>query len=88
MKNTNQIKTEILQQIATADDKLLRMIHAIIEAYNSADDPIISYDVHGNPRKASELVSLLDQQVEEVRKGNYITLEELQEKSEHWINSK
>lgn len=83
--STADIKAEILKQIEAADDKLLRMVHAMIEAYNTDEDPVISYDVHGNPRRASELKALLDKEVQEVRKGNYITLEELEEKSKQWI---
>lgn len=82
--STAEIKAEILKQIESADDKLLRLVHAMIEAYNTDDDPIISYDVHGNPRTASELKAMLDQQVEEVRNGKFITLDELDEKSKKW----
>lgn len=80
-----EIKERVLEQLEEADDKLIRMIYAMMEAYLTDEDPIISYDVNGNPRRASELKTLLDKGVEEVRKGNYISVDELDEKSKQWI---
>lgn len=83
--STTEMKEVVLKQVEEADEKLLRMIHAMIEAYQTEDDPVISYDVHGNPRKASELQAILDKEVEGARKGNFITVDELDEKSKEWI---
>lgn len=80
-----QIKEAVIKHLENADDKLLKMIYAIIEAYQEEDDPVISYDVAGNPRRASELKTILRKQVEEGRRGNYITVDELDEKSKKWI---
>lgn len=76
-----QLKETVMKQLEGADDKLLRMVYAIIEAYYEKEDPVVSYDVHGNPRTASELKGLLKKQVEEGRKGNYISVDELDQKS-------
>jgi len=82
--STKEIKKAVLEQLEEADDKLLRMIYAMMEAYLTEEDPVISYDVHGNPRRASELQAILDKEVGEARKGNYITIDELDEKSKQW----
>lgn len=81
------MKEVVLKQLEEADEKLLRMIHVMIEAYQREDDPVISYDVHGNPRRASELQGILDKEVGEARKGNYISIDELDEKSKEWVKS-
>ena len=83
--SATQIKEAVIKHLENADDKLLKMIYAMIEVYQEEDDPIISYDVSGNPRRASELRAILREQVEEGRKGNYITIEELDEKSKQWV---
>ncbi|MBX2873052.1 MAG: hypothetical protein KTR30_13150 [Saprospiraceae bacterium] len=83
--STAEMKEVVLRQLEEADEKLLRMIHAMIEAYQTEDDPVISYDVHGNPRRASELQAILDKEVGEARKGNYISIDELDEKSKEWV---
>ena len=76
-----ELKEAVLKQLQEADDKLLRMIHAMIQAYQTEEDPVISYDVHGNPRRASELQAILDQEVKKAKEGNYITIDELDENS-------
>lgn len=83
--STTEMKAVVLKQLEEADEKLLRMIHAMIEAYQTEDDPVISYDVHGNPRRASELQAILNKEVEGARKGNFITIDELDEKSKQWV---
>ena len=80
-----QLKETVMKQLEEADDKLIRMVYAIIAAYYDKEDPVISYDVHGNPRTASELRTLLIEQVEEGRKGNYISVDELDQKSKQWL---
>jgi hypothetical protein len=81
-----QLKDALKKHIDDADDRLLKMIMAMIEVYQEEeDDPVISYDVFGNPRRASELRAILREQVEEGRKGKYITVDELDEKSKQWI---
>lgn len=82
--STTEMKEVVLKQLEEADEKLLRMVHAMIEAYQTEDDPVISYDVHGNPRRASELQAILNKEVEGARKGNFITVDELDEKSKEW----
>ena len=81
----SEIKETIVQQLDEADEKLIRMIYAMMEVYQKEDDPVISYDIHGNPRRASELKKLLDKEVVDVKKGNYLTMNELEEKSKEWI---
>jgi hypothetical protein len=80
-----EIREALKKHIDDADDRLLRMIIAMIEAYQEEEDPIISYDVKGNPRRASELRALLREQVEAGRKGRFITIDELDEKSKEWL---
>ena len=82
-----QLKETVIQQLEAADEKLLRMVYAIIEAYYEKEDPVISYDVHGNPRTASELKMLLARQAEEGKKGNFISVDELDQKSKGWLKS-
>ena len=81
-----EIREALKKHIDDADDRLLRMIIALIEAYHDEEDPIISYDVKGNPRRASELRALLREQVEAARKGRFITIDELDEKSKEWLS--
>ena len=83
--STTEIKEALKKHIDDADDRLLRMLIAMIEAYHEEEDPVISYDVHGNPRRASELRALLREQVEAGRRGEYISVDELEKRSKQWL---
>lgn len=63
-------------------DRFLEVVYSMLGKYaEQQQNPIVSYDVDGTPRTASELLSMLDAQVEEVRKGNYVTIEEFEKQS-------
>ena len=83
--STAEIKEAVFKRLEEADDRLLMIVYAMIEAYQQDDDPVISYDVHGRPRRASELQSILDKEVDAVKKGKHITIDELDEKSKQWV---
>lgn len=49
---------------------------------------IIGYDVEGNPRIASEMKVIYDEEVEAaVKDGKYVTLEDLKNKSAVWLTA-
>ena len=80
-----EIKDAVFKRLEDADDRLLMIVYAMIEAYQKEDDPVISYDVHGHPRRASELQAILNKEVDSVKKGKYISVDELDEKSKQWV---
>jgi hypothetical protein len=86
--SATQIRTEVHQIIDRLDDESLRVVHLMLDAYlqGQEEDPIVSYDLDGTPRTASELKILLGKEVEAARQGNYITIDELEEKSEQWVS--
>ena len=84
--STAQLKKLIKKHIDQADDKLLKMLIAMVEVYQEEDDPIISYDVNGNSRRVSELQVILKEQLELGRKGKYISIDDLDKKSKEWLN--
>jgi hypothetical protein len=58
----------------------------MVEVYRAEEeDPIIGYTVDGKPKRASEMEEQLRKEVEAAKRGEYITLEELNEKSEEWL---
>ena len=84
--SSTEIKEVLIKRIEQADEKLLRMLFAMVEIYRSEEeDPIIGYTIDGKPKRASEMEEQLQKEVEAARKGKYITLEELREKSDEWL---
>ena len=81
-----EMRAEVHQMIDEVDSVFLEAIHAMLGTYKKRqkEDPIVSYDVDGTPRTASELTAILDAEVEMVKKGEYITIEEFQKQSSKW----
>lgn len=49
------------------------------------DDPIIGYDIEGNPIFASVAKREFKARLDAVDRGDYITLEDLKKESETWL---
>lgn len=85
--STTEIRESLIRNIEEADDKLLKMLYAVVEIYQNEEvDPIIGYTIDGKPKRASEMEEQLQIEVEAAKRGEYITLEELRKKSDEWLN--
>lgn len=84
-----QIRSEVHQMVDRLDETLLAAIHSMLQTYEQKkeDDPIVGYDLNGLPLRASLLKEELLQELEGVEKGNFITIEELEKKSEQWLTA-
>ncbi len=84
--STAQIKEILLKQIEDADERLLKMIYALVEAYTeTGEEGVLGYDAHGNPKTASEMKAILKQELEDAKAGKYISLAQLKSRSEQWL---
>jgi len=82
-----ELKESLLKEIEKADERLLKMIYALVEAYiESEEEAIIGYDVYGNPKTAEEMRTTLKKETEEAKAGKYINLSQLKNRSEKWLN--
>ncbi len=81
------LKESLLKEIEKADDRLLKMIYALVEAYTeSEEEAILGYDIHGNPRTAKEIRTTLKQETAAAKAGKHINLSQLKNRSEKWLN--
>ena len=84
--STTEMKAEIHTFIEQAEDSYVEVIHTLLDAHiGKQDDQIISYDIDGNPQYASQMKEIFLEQLEEVKKGNFVTLDELKEESKTWL---
>lgn len=84
-----QIRSEVHQMVDRLDETLLAAIHSMLQTYEQKkeDDPIVGYDLNGLPLRASLLKEELLQELEGVEKGHFITIEDLDKKSEQWLTA-
>ena len=82
-----EIRAEIQSYLEKVqDESFLKAVHSMLDTYlKEQEDPIIGYDVGGNPKRASVMKALYDEEVRAAREeGKFITLEELEKEMETW----
>ncbi|MCV2485373.1 hypothetical protein OD917_10590 [Flavobacterium sp. SH_e] len=77
-----ELRDSILEYINTADERLLKVVKAVIESYQ--EDEIVAFSVDGKPITRSEYKSELANAENEIRTGNVISQEDLEKESENW----
>lgn len=84
--STAEKRETLRQRIDELDDKFIEAIYAIVEAYEEKEeDPIIGYDIEGNPKRASVMKKIYNEQVKNaIEKGEFITIEDLEKEMETW----
>jgi len=85
--STMEIRDKVHQMIDEVDNTLLEAIYAMLETYQKrqGDDPVIGYEADGTPIAASTLEKQADEAMEQVARGEYTTLDELEKESEEWL---
>jgi len=85
------LKQEIIKELDLVDSKMLRIVHSMMRAYaverQLEEDPIIDYEADGTPVRSSEFLKEARGLVEEVRNGEFVTMEKLKEEKEAWLKS-
>ncbi|MCO6476280.1 MAG: hypothetical protein J5I94_06650 [Phaeodactylibacter sp.] len=85
--NAAEMKADLHRYIDLLDDKFVAIVHAMVGTYieQQGDDPIIGYDIEGNPIFASVAKREFKARLDAIDRGEYITLEELKKESESWL---
>jgi tRNA G18 (ribose-2'-O)-methylase SpoU len=77
-----ELRNSILEYINTADERLLKVVKAVIESYQEND--IVAYTVEGNPLNKIAYKEELQQAEADIKRGEYITQEDLEKESDNW----
>jgi len=72
-----QIRSEVHQMVDRLDETLLAAIHSMLQTYEQKKE-----DVQANLLKEELL-----KEVEVAEKGHFITIEDLEKKSEQWLSA-
>lgn len=87
-KNTGEMTTLDLKQsvqnyIDTADNRLLKMIKALVESYHE-DDDIVAYTVDGKPLTRKQYNQELLEAEAEIQRGELTSVEDLEKEARNW----
>lgn len=77
------LKQSVQNYIDTADNRLLKMIKALVESYHE-EDQIVAYTVEGKPLTRKQYnQELLDAETE-IQRGELTSVEDLEKESQNW----
>ncbi|GEC71037.1 hypothetical protein FFL01_05760 [Flavobacterium flevense] len=77
-----ELRDNLLQYINQADERLLKVVKAVMESY--WEDEIIAHTIDGKPLTKKAYKEELDEAVAEIKKGDFTTQEDLEKESENW----
>jgi hypothetical protein len=77
-----ELRDSILKSINTADERLLKVVKAVIESYQ--EEEIVAFSVDGKPITRSIYKAELANAKLEIQKGEFTSQEDLEKESENW----
>jgi hypothetical protein len=82
---TVDLKKSIHDYIDNADERLLKLIKALVETYQeNKETDTVAYTVDGKPLTQEQYNKELLDAVSEIERGGYTTQEDLEKESENW----
>jgi hypothetical protein len=85
--STAEIREKIDEYLdRVADEKFLRIVYSMLDTYlkQLEEDPLVGYDIEGNPLHASEAKEKYATRLEEMKKGRFTSVEDLKKEAEQW----
>ncbi|KAB2808678.1 SurA N-terminal domain-containing protein [Phaeocystidibacter luteus] len=83
--DTLELRNKLHEYVNKADDHVLRIMSAVFEKYNRADsENVVAYTIEGEPLTVSEYRKEIEEAEEQIKRGEYITQEELKREVDKW----
>ncbi|RKR05899.1 hypothetical protein C8C83_5250 [Flavobacterium sp. 90] len=77
-----ELRDSILEYINVADERLLKVVKAVIESYQ--EEEIVAFSVDGKPITRAIYKEELAAAKLDIKNGNVISQEDLEKESENW----
>lgn len=77
-----ELRDSVLGYINTADERLLKVVKAVIESYQEND--IVAYTIDGKPLTRVTYKEDLQEAKAEIKRGEYTSQEDLEKESNNW----
>ncbi|MFH7005535.1 hypothetical protein [Flavobacterium bizetiae] len=77
-----ELRDSVLEYINTADERLLKVVKAVIESYK--EEEIVAFSVEGKPITRGAYKAELANAKSEIQKGEFISQDDLEKESENW----
>ena len=77
-----ELRDSLLQYINQADERLLKVVKAVMESY--WEEEVVAYSVDGKPLTKIAYKEELKEAITEIKRGEFTTQEDLEKESENW----
>ena len=77
-----ELRDSVLEYINTADERLLKVVKAVIESYQ--EEETVAFSVEGKPITRAVYKEELVKAELDIKNGNVISQEDLEKESENW----
>jgi mevalonate pyrophosphate decarboxylase len=77
-----ELRDSLLQYINQADERLLKVVKAVMESY--WEEEIVAYTIDGKPLTKLAYKEELKEAKAEIERGEFTTQEDLEKESENW----
>jgi hypothetical protein len=84
--STVEMRSEVAGWLENLDEDFLAAVHAMVSTYVTRQEgsPVFGYDADGTPLYAEEMKKAYAAEVEGVKRGEYLTIEDFEEESTTW----
>ncbi len=80
-----ELKAEVYQLIDRLDEPFLKVVHSMLDTYvQQQEDPIVGYDLEGQPLHANEANEVYGKRVAAMKAGQKTSIEDLQKEAATW----
>ena len=77
-----ELKDNVIQYIEKADLRLLKVVKAVMESY--WEDEVVANTIDGKPLNKADYKNELNEALNEIKQGDFITQEDLEKEAEKW----
>jgi mevalonate pyrophosphate decarboxylase len=77
-----ELRDSVLEYINTADERLLKVVKAVIESYQEND--VVVYTIDGLPMTRIAYKEELHEAIAEIKRGEYTAQEDVENESKDW----
>ena len=78
-----ELKNKILQQLDTADERVLRIVSSVFDNYLNE---VVAYDTKGKGLTLSEYQTKIEEGLKDIEQNKVISQEDLDKEMESWDN--
>ena len=79
-----ELRNQLHDYINFADEQFLNMVYSMVKENKKSSNIVIGYHPDGAPITKMELLNDIKEAEEQIERGEYLTIEELEKEAKNW----